>query len=320
METILSLFFSLPWEYILPILLSVFFIRLFYRAFKNTWPELYFSVSDYTSLFISFSPIRYFAFTLLPTLIISAFVLSIFLRTYQIQNLASLGLFIGLIHSVTTSGVALWKLLSNSKTIQTFYNRSFQILVHMISIFTITTSGYFGGVLGQQKFMIPFIPTWGIIDNLWAALISSILTVFLYRLYTNKYTSEEDLIEKSRASLSAKLVKYVNFVCEKHRAKRELVLAICITENIERPAWVRKLERIKSYFFRSGTYGVMQVAATNFIDDFQSVDRAVEKYFKGTDSISFSDGELKYQLSKYNSDSKFIELATAAFYELQPRV
>lgn len=319
MEIILSLFFSLPWEYILPILLSVFLVRLFYRAFKNTWPELYFSVSDYTSLFISFSPIRYFAFTLLPTLIVSAFVLSIFLRIYQIQSLVSLGLLIGLIHSVSTNGVALWKLLNNNKTIHTFYNRYFQIFVHMISILTITTSGYFGGVLGQQKFLIPFIPTWGIIDNLWAALLSSILTVFLYRLYTNKYTSEEDVIEKSRKSLSAKLVKHISLVCEKHKAKKELVLAICITENIERPAWVRKLERIKSYFFKSGTYGIMQVAAASFIDDFQSVDKAVEKYFNGTALISFSDGELKYQLSKYNNDSKFIELATAAFYELQPR-
>src|SRR3989344_6789676 len=118
---------SLQWEYIFPLLISISLIRLFYRAFKNTWPELYFSVSDYTSLFISFSPIRYFSFILLPTLIISAFILSIFLRSYQIQNLALVGLLIGLSHTLGTNGVALWKLLTNDKTIHTFYNKYFQI-------------------------------------------------------------------------------------------------------------------------------------------------------------------------------------------------
>jgi len=319
MEFVFRSFLSLPWEYISPILLSVFLIRLFYRAFKNTWPELYFSVSDYTSLFISFSPVRYFAFTLLPTMIISAFVLSIFLRSYHIHNLVFLGLLIGLIHSVSTNGIALWKLLNNNKTVHAFYNRYFQVFVHIISIFTIAASGYLGGLLGQQNFLIPLIPTWTVVDNLWAALFSSVLTVFLYRLYTNKYTSEEAVIEKSRKSLSVKLVSHIGLVCEKYKVKKELVLAICITENIERPAWVRKLERIKSYVFKSGTYGIMQVAADNYIDDFQSIDKAVEKHFKGTAFINFSDSELKYQLSKYNRGGKFIELATAAFYELQPR-
>lgn len=319
MEIILRLFFSLPWEYILPILLSVFLIRLFYRAFKNTWPELYFSVSDYTSLFISFSPIRYFSFTLLPTLIISAFILSIFLRSYQIQNLVLLGLLIGLIHSLSTNGVALWKLLTNNKTIHTFYNKYFQVFVHVVSIFTISSSGYLGGLLGKQEFLIPFIPTWAVIDNLWAALFSSILTVFLYRLYTNKYTSEEDVIDKSRKSLPAKLISHINSACEKHKAKKELVLAICITENIERPSWIRKLEMVKSFVFKSGTYGIMQVASEKYINDLESVSKAVEQHFKGTEYIGFSDDELKYQLSKYNSDSKFIEFATAAFYELQPK-
>ncbi|MEK6827288.1 MAG: hypothetical protein AABX99_02270, partial [Nanoarchaeota archaeon] len=102
-------------------------------------------------------------------------------------------------------------------------------------------------------------------------------------------------------------------------AKKELVLAICITENIERPAWVRKLERIKSYVFKSGTYGIMQVASATYINDLQSINDAVKKHFKGTAYISFSDDELKSQLTKYNSDSKFIEFATAAFYELQPK-
>ena len=172
MELIVRGILSLPWDYILPVLLSILFIRVFYRLFKNTWPELYFSVSDYTSLFISFSPFRYFAFTLLPTMVISAFILSIFLRNYHIQNVEILGLLIGLFHSTSTNGVALWKLLTNNKTVHTFYNKYFQVFVHIVSIFTITASGYLGGFLGKQEFLIPLIPTWGVIDNLWAALFS----------------------------------------------------------------------------------------------------------------------------------------------------
>jgi hypothetical protein len=230
-----------------------------------------------------------------------------------------LGLLIGLLHSISTNGIALWKLKTNNKTIHTFYNKYFQVFVHVVSIFAITAAGYLGGILGKQDFLIPLIPTWAVIDNLWAALFSSILTVFLYRMYTNKYTSEEAVIEKSSKSLSAKLVNHINAACEKYKAKKELVMAICITENIERPSWVRKLERIKSLVFKPGTYGIMQVASNKYINDLDSIDKAVELHFKGTEYISFSDDELKHQLTKYNSDSKFIEFATAAFYELQPR-
>ncbi len=319
MELIIKYVLALPWTYIFPVLLSVILIRLFYRAFKNTWPELYFSVSDYTSLFLSFSPVRYFAFTLLPTILIVAFILSIFLRSYHIHNLGLLGALIGLIHSVSTNGVALWKLIRINKTVHTFYNKYFQMFVHALSIFTISGSGYIAGIIGQQNFLVPFIPTWGVIDNLWAALFSSILTVFIYRIYTNKYTSEEAVIEKSKKSLPVNLVQHINTVCEKHQAKKELVMAVCITENIQRPSWVRSLEKIKSYIFKSGTYGIMQVKSDKYINDLQSIDIAIEKYFKGSIHTSFSSDELKKLLSRYNSDSNFIEFATAAFYDLQPR-
>lgn len=320
MELIFRNILSLPWAYVLPILISVFLIRLFYRAFKNTWPELYFSVSDYTSLFISFSPVRYFAFTLLPTMVISAFVLSLFLRGYHIQNVEFLGLIIATIHSLSTNGVALWKLLTNNRTVQTFYNKYFQMFVHVLSIFTISATGYIGGILGKQGFLIPLIPTWGVIDNLWAALFSSMLTIYLYKIYTNKYTSEEVVIEKSKKSLSAKLIQHINTTCDKLQAKRELVMAVCITENIQRPSWVRSLEKIKSYVFKSGTYGIMQIQSDTYLDDFKSVDIAIEKYFKNTASvISLTDDEVKTLLSNYNRDSKFIEFAVAAFYDLQPK-
>ncbi len=310
---------SIPWAYVLPVLISVILIRLFYKAFKNTWPELYFSVSDYASLFISFSPLRYFGFTLLPTLIISAFVLSFSLRNYHVRDLPELGLLIGLIHSLSTNGLTFLKLATNDKTVQTFYNKYFQMFVHIISIVAIAGSGYMGGFLGEQKFIVPLIPTWGVIDNLWAALFSSILTVLILKMYTNKYTDEYTVIEKSKKTLPVELIEHVYKVCEQNHAKRELVLAVCVTENIQRPAWVRRLEHIKSFVFRSGTYGIMQVASKKFVSDFGSVEIAVKKYFSGTEYLVFGDDTLKDLLSKYNDDSKFIRFATAAYYDLQPK-
>ena len=317
MEILLDFYSKIPWLNILPIFLSVIIIRLFYLAFKNKWPELYFSVSDYTSLFISVSPIRYFSFTLLPAIIISSLILSFFVKNFRIQNLELTGLSIGLIHSLSTNGVAFWKLLSKNKSIATFFNKYFQMSMHAFTIILISLSGYIGGFLGKQKFSIPFIPTWAVIDNIWAALFSSILTVFFYKIYRNEYISEDIIIEKSKNSLSASLVKHLNTICEKYQANKDLVMAICITENIQRPLWVRKIERVKSYVFKSGTYGIMQVQSNKYIDDYKSIEIAVEEFFKNT--ASFSDNEITNLLSKYNSDSKFLYFAVASYYYLLPK-
>jgi hypothetical protein len=318
MEIIYIVLNKVPWIYLWPVLLSVIIIRLFYLAFRNTWPEFYFAVSDYTSLFISVSPIRYFSFTLLPTIIISSFILSFFQRYFQIKNLELIGLSIGLIHSLVTNGIAFWKLLTKNKSVTTFFNLNFQMAMHVFTIVMITLCGYLGGYLGKQKFLIPFIPTWAVIDNIWAALFSSILTVFFYKIYRNEYISEDIIIEKSKNSLTAELVQHLNSTCVKFHAKKDIVMAVCITENIQRPLWVRKLEMIKSIFFKSGTYGIMQVQSKKYINDFESLDLAVEKHFKDTETI-VSDDELTSLFSKYNNDSKFLHFVTASYYYLQPR-
>ena len=62
----------------------------------------------------------------------------------------------------------------------------------------------------------------------------------------------------------------------------------------------------------------MQVQSKKYIDDYQSIDLAVEKYFQNTDVIN-SDDELTNLFSKYKNDRKFLHFVTTCYYYLQPR-
>jgi hypothetical protein len=90
-----------------------------------------------------------------------------------------------------------------------------------------------------------------------------------------------------------------------------------LTENLQRPRWLRTLERLKGRFAPHGTYGIMQVESDRPLSDRESVLVAVRDHFAGTAVAGHEDmwqrlNRLEPCLKRYNSNPDFVELATSA--------
>lgn len=305
---------------ILFFLVAIGLLKIFYKAFKNTWPELYFSSSDYISLFVSTSAIRYFSFTLLPTVLVTALVSAIAYKEWRIEYSLWYGVLVGLFHGTTSNGISFYKLVTRDGSVKVFFDRYFQIVMHLVSIILLCLAGIVGILISKTPVVMGMIPSIdGIVDNLWAAFLSSILTGYLIQVYGAKFVSSIDIVSRSFDSLSAEIIREIEKASAKYRADKVLVMAICTVENIQRPLWVRNIEKLKSRVFKLGTYGIMQVKSNQYIPDALSIDSAVKKYFSNTQDKEWTDVSLKRAILKYNNDKKYLNLVLEAYYYLSPK-
>lgn len=306
-------------SYISPVVISYFLIYVFYNIFKTRWPELYFSNSDYASLYISFSPLRYFAFRLLPILIIVTMILGVFGKNISQSVINFLGISVGLFHALSTHGLALIKLLLNAKSIHTYFNKYFQLIFHFLSIIPVVLVAWFAAYISKTDFVLALIPTRvGLVDNLWSSFITALIAVYLYNIYKGQNVDSEEIFSKSYKSLNTQLIKYIEEYCKEKMADVRLVLAICVVENIQRPSWVRKLERIKSFVFKKGSYGIMQVQSKKYLNDKESVKLAVDNYFAGHPNYRPDSLDIRRLVERYNKDERYVDLVLHAYHYQHP--
>lgn len=293
-------------------------ILIFYEAFKLKWPELYFSISDKAALFVSVSPKRYIVFRLLPTFVVITFIAGVFVKSGNYSLAMYSGLFSGLFYSLLTSGRAIVDLVTNSSKIKTYFNKAFQILLHLVSIALLIITGLVAGVISNTALINSLTPTvQGLVDNIWSSLIAVLLIVYLEKIYSSDVPDIEDIFKKSIKNIEPRILTTIDSVSKKHNAKAILVKAICLVENIQRPKWVRNIENLKAKLKIEGTYGIMQVSNNHYISDIESIEIAVEKWFKYTSPITANES-IKNYISKYNADTRYVDLVLQAMYFLDP--
>lgn len=295
-------------------LVALAFIHIFYYLFMLTWPEMYFSVSDSASLFISFSPVRYFAFRIIPILLIIALSLGISQSPSLNERLVAAFL-IGLIHAAITNARAMKKIFTKNKSIHVYVNRTFQLFMHLVTIIVITLTAALAGFISSWDEIKNILPTpEGLRDNLWSSVITAMLAVFLYKLYQKKEIKTDDLFDKYLENIDKKLLAKIETVSNEKNVNVFLMKAICVVENIQRPRWIRKIEHAKSFFIPNGSYGIMQVNSSHFISDEKSIVLAAEKYFKNTESKKWDD--LRIYVEEYNSTERYVEFVEQAYRHL----
>jgi hypothetical protein len=307
--------FHLSLEALTLSLIALAFIHIFYYLFKISWPEMYFAVSDSMSLYISFSPVRYFAFRIIPVLSIIAILLGTS-KTLTLEQRIYAGLFIGIFHLLFTNFKALLKIFTNDKSVFMYLNKSFQIFTHIFTIaITLAISVIAGIISSWEKIQLITPSPEGLRDNLWSSVIAAMLGVWIYKLYQRNDASTGDLFNRNKEKINPKIIKTIENESRKFKANDRLVKAICIVENIQRPSWIRQLERVKSFLFKEGTYGIMQVKSNAYITDEESIKIAIEKFFSNTDAKDDWE-ELNHIVLKYNPDERYVEFVEHAFQYL----
>jgi len=119
-----------------------------------------------------------------------------------------------------------------------------------------------------------------------------IILIFLYNLINNIQVSESGAEKRKLSYVKHKLnslkKKYSMLISSKTDSIRleQIIYAIMLHENFNRPKAFRLLEYVKSKFSKDKvSLGIMQVKSNGFINDFQSVEKGIEILLKEVDLL-----------------------------------
>lgn len=310
-----------PIEIFLLVIASIVFVYAFYRFFENKWPEHYFSPDDKTSIFISLSPARYLLFRFLPVAVITALIFSVS-KNFHTNERIILGLIVGLSHGIITNGVSIFKILVKDNSVKLYINKSLQIGSNFFTIAVVVLAGAFGGYISSFEVTQTLSPTFqGVVDNLWSSFIAICLFFLLRKIYSTAQQQVQpvDMYERSYGKIGAKLLNHIEKVSIENSADKKLVLAICITENLQRPKWLRFFEKISWFLFKKkGTYGIMQVTSDKYLSDEESINLAVRNHLSNTNNTNQDFNSLERIISSYNNDPNYVATVMEAYSYLGP--
>lgn len=161
---------------------------------------------------------------------------------------------------------------------------------------------------GRFDYLVPKLSE--IVFAFWIAAITLSMGHWARSLMARR-EDESELLERARRevdrSLLAPLMKSEN-------ASPNLLCAIAYAENVNRPPWVRTLERL--LLRRGGTYGLMQMKSPRPITDAESVSLFLERLPEyPTLSESPSWEETRSFALYHNDDTQFADLVQS-FYSL----
>jgi len=287
----------------------------FYKIFQIKWPELYFAVNDQVSYFVSVSPLRYVLFRLLPPFLITAILAGSLNDNLNGNSLALFASFTCLSHALLTNGRSIYNLLFDPQKVKVYFNRYFQFIIHLFTLTALAITGYVAGYLAFRNVFLIVTPTLpGLVDNIWSTIITSFASVLLYEVYSKKgEVNVDNILSKSHKQISQTLINFIHEQSEKYKANEQLVLAVCIVENLQRPLWIRKVEKTKSYINKPGSYGIMQTKSDHYLNDKESIEKATKEYFANSKYEYMDFDTLEKWVSKYNMSSNYVELVKAAY-------
>lgn len=291
--------------------IGLFLLLMFFRGVQTKWPESYFQISDIVTYRISTTPIRYAAFRLLPVLVAS-FLVGVVSARYGLSPGMSV-ICLAIFHTITTSGRAAAKTL---RTPRKYFAREVRLLLYVglsTMVFGAASIGWALSLLSPLRSVLPAKTE--IVSTLWTAGLAGIVGAFLLAVSRGDPPTPEEILRRSKARMGQDLWDLLTEESQRNNADLALVRAVALVENLQRPGWVRSLERVKGKVFSAGTYGVMQVSSLRPLGDEESIRVATRTRFRNTRVRGYRD-DLEDQLRAYNSDPTFLSLATDFYYEL----
>jgi hypothetical protein len=294
-------------------------ILLFYTAVRTQWPSNYASSTNDYGMIINRTVVRYVGFALAPTYFISLIVGTTVARAGG--NALVVVACVGLFQTCKTYAVHIYKTIRYDHS-GTRYPTLLLEATLVVSVLLVAVLAGLGP--GPFAFLVP--PVDEFFKSLWTTAFIAILGVVVLSR-TRVSVDIGRLIKKSRREVGSELLTYARQQATAHNTDPDLVEAVLLTENLQRPSWFRLLERIKGRFFPAGSYGVMQVYAPRPLGDRESITLAIAEHLFGaavgtTKYGGFDYGDAKTLLARYNDNPNFVEVAlqvlSQVWYENHP--
>lgn len=222
----------------------------------------------------------------------------------------------GLLHIASTTGPAAYRLIRTSRP----FGRRRGLIVHVAVSLGIVVAAAAGIGISSQRWFVTIAPSPDELRvDLWTAFFAATIAALFIKGISAGDTSASDVIARSRRGVPADLISYARTLAVETQADPALVEAILLVENVQRPRWLRRLERLVGRVLPIETYGVMQVRSDRPISDRESVEIAVRERLAGKavePHRRYSD-RLTRLIRSYNGNPKFVTLVEEIYAELR---
>lgn len=280
-------------------------LHVFYRAVEFRWPSSYIGSGDAGLYRLLSSPGRYLIFRMVPVYSIAV------VCAVSSSRLGASG-------SASAFGVVLLHLgATNLRSIVRDLRQSPVVLRHRVPVVLIRTLGLLGMIgcawlasvtTRQADEVVPSLDD--ITNGLFTGIAAGVIGAYIMKA-TSTGGDVEQLLRRSRRQIDDAHWQLARQAALRHGADPRLVRAVMLVENLQRPPWIRRLERLKGLLIPAGTYGVMQVASPNPISDEESIQLAAQRL--SGESVWNDSGGLHYQRvtdasRRYNPDPGYPDL------------
>lgn len=285
-------------------IVGAFLLFVFYLAIRTEWPVNYASTVNDFGMIVNRGILKYTAFALGPVYLVSLLVSTTTARAGGI-GIATGALIAGL-HVARTLAVHLYRTIRYDRT----HTRYPTILLDSVVGLGIILAGTLGG-LGPGPFTILVPPLEEFFKALWTTIFVAILAIVALSV-TRVQFDVFNLVRRSRREVGPDLLNFARKKAVAFGTEPELVEAILLAENLQRPRWFRRLERLKGRIFPAGSYGVVQVTSAKPLSDKESIDIAVSVFLAGA-AIDHTNYETESRtlwaaLRRYNDNPVFVDL------------
>lgn len=295
-------------------LLGLVLLVVYFRAVHTRWPLSYFPIADLTGYRVSAGPLRYITFRFLPVMAVAFFVATLSTRS-DANTFITLGL-LATGHVILSSGRGLLALIRDGRTFARVTQAVLHVAVGLASLLAVFVGGAIAGIEVVRR-IVPEGPE--VSAAMWTAVLAAVGGAYILRATQGRSVDTEELMKNSRQKLGEELWRAAEETGSEFNADTELVRAILLTENLQRPAWTRRLERLKGRVWPPGTYGIMQVKSERPLSDEESLRQAVANRLGDTrDLLRGEDGyeAVEEILKRYNPSPEFFDIARAFYFAL----
>jgi hypothetical protein len=274
-------------------------LNIFYLCLKHVWPENYFGLSGSVDPIVSRNLLRWGVFRYAPPMIMAAAASLTAERANGLPWLAAS--LTASLHIWPLARTAAARLLGRSWSQAAGYLLLAASLAAAMALSTAFRSS-----------LAPVIPLpRDLVSNIWAGLLAAIGAVYIQQIALVR-RQPADLVSKSLREIPMPLKRHAYLQALKLGLDPRVPLAVMAAENLQRPAWLRRLEFRLPAGLRP-TRGIMQQKGA--ASDLHSIDLAFANEFQqGNPALDPADPFFpNMAFETYNTSKAFVSLAVGAY-------
>ncbi|WP_116450524.1 hypothetical protein [Blastococcus litoris] len=276
-------------------------LNVLYTCLKHVWPQNYFGLSGSVDPVVSRNMGRWGAFRLIPPVLASA---SAAVTADRIDGYPWLAAGLAaLVHLQRLIRAAISDLQRGRNSRAAGHLALLALVASLMALAALFRDAFSGIVPDPRE----------LVSNIWAGFLAALGAVYIQQIVLLRH-KPRDLLRTSFAEMPFRLQLYAFRKARAAGIDPRVPLAVMAVENLQRPPWIRRLERLVPRKLKP-TRGIMQQPGAT--DDCDSIDRAFARYFASELPAAPSAFPPMGTFERYNSSEHFVALALGAYEVLE---